>query len=152
MSIRPHGLTERQYQFCQLYTIKYKLKNRLSAYAEAYDYDLADKNQYNICQVEAWRNLRKTKIIKMIQDIAKDNQEIFDKVGLTKEKVINIIAKKVEQGSEKSIQTYIQLTGIAAPEKRQIDSKSEIEIKSQEQDAIYKAIQNERKNIIEQTN
>ena len=75
-------LNEKQLLFCKLFVSKDFYGNGTHAYAEAYDKDLEDIKQYNVCKVAASELLTKPNILSRINEELTDaglNDNFVDK-------------------------------------------------------------------------
>lgn len=75
-------LTEKQLLFCKYFVSKDFFGNGTHAYAEAYDKDLEDIKQYNVCKVSASELLTKPNILSRINEELTDaglNDNFVDK-------------------------------------------------------------------------
>lgn len=69
MSKTKEGLTRKQELFCQYYVSKEFYANATQSYIHAYGLEPKNKADYNNAQVSAYNNLRKTKILKRINEL-----------------------------------------------------------------------------------
>ena len=80
--IESSELNEKQLLFCKLFVSRDFFGNGTHAYAEAYDKDLEDPKQYNVCKVAASELLTKPNILTRINEELTDaglNDNFVDK-------------------------------------------------------------------------
>ena len=101
----------------------------------------ADKlhQKYAISREAIIKNMVKNKWVKgknkpaIIQGIAERNIAMFEKLGMTQEKVAELIKKGMEDDSEKALQykymqEFIKMCGTYAPQQREISGKGGTEL------------------------
>lgn len=129
LNTNPHGLTDEQVKFCQLYAIGHNRGHGLQCYADAYGYDLEEKGAYNTCKANASRLLTKDNILLYIRELFED-KDLNDTV--VDNELAFVIKQNADFGSKvAAIKEYNQLKARITKKIDMNVTPSEIIIKGQ---------------------
>lgn len=107
LNTNPHGLSDEQKKFCELYAIGSMRGHGLQCYAEAYGYDLEEKGAYNTCKANASRLLTYDNILLYIRELFED-KDLNDTV--VDNELAFVIKQNADFGSKvAAIKEYNQL-------------------------------------------
>ena len=89
-----HGLTDRELNFCDLYTNNNELRgNGVRAYGEAFGLNLAKPQDYNTAKVNASKLLTKIEVLQYIRSI-------FESNDLSEEAIMNELCFVIKQNTD----------------------------------------------------
>lgn len=103
----PHGLTDKQRKFCELYACGDTRGHGVNSYSIAYGIDLTEQGGYARCKVGASENLTKDNILQYIRDLFED-KDLNDTV--VDNELAFVIKQNADFGSKvAAIKEYNQL-------------------------------------------